>query len=116
MSPSITAKGATGEVEPARPLGAALLEVFREAAERSTFRLWCRLLDISTIDFTADPWKERVEPGVLVEVVEELQLAVPVLDRAYRRLSIAYFDAVGRDGPPDAPAVLPTTAPARPTG
>lgn len=107
MSSAITGEGATGDVEPARPLGAARLDVLREAAERSAFRLWCRLLDVSAIDFIADPWKGRVEPRVLVELTEELQLAVLVLDQAYRRLSIAYFETVGPDGPPDVPAVMP---------
>lgn len=106
MSSTIHQPGATGDVEPARPLDVALLDVLREAAERSAFRLWCRLLDVSAIDLGADPWKERVEPEVLTGLSEELELAVLVLDQAYRRLSVAYFDTVGPDGPPDVPAVI----------
>lgn len=105
MSSTTSYPGATGDVEPARPLNVALLDVLRETAERSAFRLWCRLLDVSALDLGADPWKERVEPAALVELSEELQLAVLVVDQAYRRLSIAYFDTVGPDGPPDVPAV-----------
>ncbi|MEW6473556.1 MAG: hypothetical protein AB1679_14915 [Actinomycetota bacterium] len=105
MSSTTTHEGATGDVEPARPLSVALLEVLRAAAERSAFRLWCRLLDVSALDLAADPWKERVQPEALGELSEELQLAILVLDQAYRRLSIAYFDTVGPDGPPDVPEV-----------
>ena len=105
MSSTTTHEGATGDVEPARSLSVALLDALREAAERSAFRLWCRLLDVSALDLAADPWKERVEPGALAELSEELQLAVLVLEQAYRHLSIAYFDTVGPDGPPDVPAV-----------
>jgi hypothetical protein len=106
MSSTASRQGVTGDAEPARPLSAALLDVLREAAERSAFRLWCRLLDVSALDLAADPWKERVEPDALADLSEELQLAVLVLDQAYRRLSVAYFDAVGPDGPPDVPAVM----------
>jgi hypothetical protein len=105
MSSTTSHPGATGDVEPARPLNVALLDVLRESAERSAFRLWCRLLDISALDLAADPWRERLEPDALKELSEELQLAALVLDQAYRRLSIAYFDTVGPDGPPDVPAV-----------
>lgn len=106
MSSTTTQEGATGDVEPARSLSVALLDALREAAERSAFRLWCRLLDVSALDLAADPWRERVEPEALAELSEELQLAVLVLEQAYRRLSIAYFDTVGPDGPPDVPAVI----------
>ena len=106
MSSTTRQPGATGEVDPARPVNAALLDVLRETAERSAFRLWCRLLDVSALDLAAEPWIERVAPEALVELSEELQLAVIVLEQAYRRLSVAYFDAVGPDGPPDVPPVI----------
>jgi len=106
MSSTTRHPGATGEVDPARPLNAVLLDVLRETAERSAFRLWCRLLDVSALDLAADPWTERVAPEALAELSEELQLAVIVLEQAYRRLSVAYFDAVGPDGPPDVPPVI----------
>lgn len=84
-----------------RPLdtveSATLLKVAMGGAERSAFRLWCRLVDMAELEprqLAAD-----ATPESLTELTDEVELALQVLDMAYRRLSIAYFNTVGPDDP-----------------
>jgi hypothetical protein len=75
----------------------ALLKVAMGGAERSAFRLWCRLVDMAELEpqqLAAD-----ATPESLSEIADEVELAMQVLDMAYRRLSIAYFNTVGPDDP-----------------
>lgn len=84
--------------EHAEPLDAAeateLLSLALAGAGQSAFRLWCRCADLASADRDVAfllPVEELVDLG------EEAEVAMQVIDRAYRRLSIAYFEAVGPD-------------------
>jgi hypothetical protein len=76
----------------------ALLKVAMASAERSAFRLWCRLVDMS--ELKPHELAAGAPPDAVVDLSDEVELAMQVLDMAYRRLSIAYFNAVGPDDPP----------------
>ena len=88
--------------EGTRPLTAKeagdLLGVAMASTERSAFRLWCRLLDMSELDL--EELAVRSTPDAVGELCNEVELAMQVVDMAYRRLSVAYFEAVGPDDPP----------------
>lgn len=76
----------------------ALLKVAMAGAERSAFRLWCRLVDMSELE--PEELAAHTAAEAVVDLSHEVELAMQVLDMAYRRLSIAYFNAVGPDDPP----------------
>jgi hypothetical protein len=76
----------------------ALLKVAMGGAERSAFRLWCRLVDMAELE--PEQLAADAPPESLVDLAGEIELTMQVLDMAYRRLSIAYFNAVGPDDPP----------------
>lgn len=88
--------------EHAEPLDSSeateLLSLALVGAGNSAFRLWCRCVDLASVDRGPS---DRPDPGraeELVDLCEEAEVAMQVIDRAYRRLSMAYFDAVGADG------------------
>ena len=92
-----------------RPLdtneASALLTMAMAGTERSAFRLWCRLLDMA--DLEPEALGARATPDALIDLCCEVELAMGVLDMAYRRLSVAYFEAVGPDDPSDDSELTP---------
>jgi hypothetical protein len=89
--------------ERTRPLdtdeAGVLLNIAMAETERSAFRLWCRLVDLSQLEPVA--LAACSTSDALVDLCGEVELARTVLDMAYRRLSVAYFEAVGPDDPAD---------------
>ncbi len=84
-----------GTRQPSTGEAVALLEMALATARQSSFRLSCRCADLGqdqlqnlalTDDHTAED---------LLDLAGEVEVAMQVIDRVYRRLSIAYFDAVG---------------------
>lgn len=95
--------------ERVRPLdtteAGVLLTMAMAETERSAFRLWCRLVDLSELEPVA--LAARSTSDALVDLCCEVELARSVLDMAYRRLSVAYFEAVGPDDPAEDIEVIP---------
>ena len=84
---------AWGAVPTDRPVRGGAGRYWRALAD-----LWCRLVDMAELE--PEQLAADAPPESLVDLAGEVELAMQVLDMAYRRLSIAYFNAVGPDDPP----------------
>ncbi len=86
-----------GTRQPSTGEAVAVLEVALASARQSSFRLSCRCADLGRDELQNLAVADNRTAEDLLDLSGEVEVAMQVIDRAYRRLSIAYSMQLGPD-------------------